>query len=222
MAAELQKKIFDPFFTTKDVGKGTGLGLSTVVGIVKQAKGYIALTSHQGTGTTMRLLFPRVAPSDSTTAPGTVTEKAGYYEDVSSALHQGGKGKTVLLVEADDSVRAIIEALLDRAGYRVVSASQPGEALLLVEKASNAPDMLIVDCIMPLMNGRGLSSRLRSTFPLLPALYLRGADLSSDAESSGCGKGMLEYYPIPESVLDKPFREEELLQAVDGLLHQSR
>ena len=129
-----------------------------------------------------------------------------------------------MLVVNDDSVRAIVEALLDRAGYRIASASQPGEALLLAEKASGMPDILVADCVMPLMNGPELALRLRSTFPDLPALYLRGTEAIVEDDSTVNPEPVAKAattQALRDVYLEKPFREDELVGAMESMLRST-
>jgi CheY-like chemotaxis protein len=227
MTPETQAKIFQPFFTTKPPDRGTGLGLSTVVSIVRQAQGRIALSSIPGAGTTMQLLFPRTSSAQALAAKESVQAPSKRMADLAYDFPFEHKNRTVLLVVNDDSVRAIVEALLDRAGYRITSASQPGEALLLAEKTSCTPDIIVADCLMPLMSGPELASRLRSTFPDLPALYLRGTDLIAEDESeeSRMPASTVDYPSTRDTLMDvylqKPFREEELVGALDSMLQDS-
>lgn len=224
MTPETQAKIFQPFFTTKPPDRGTGLGLSTVVSIIKQVEGRIALSSIPGEGTTMQLLFPRISSAQALAAAE--AEKAPSSRAPAPAYNFPfeHKNKMVMLVVNDNSVRAIVEALLDRAGYRITSASQPGEALLLAEQISKAPDILVADCLMPLMSGPELASRLRSTFPELPALYLRGNELIAENEPvEGVMPALIQAVPsvpcpLRDVYLEKPFREEELVGAIDSML----
>ncbi len=118
----------------------------------------------------------------------------------------------MLLVEKDDSVRAIVEVLLDRSGFKVTSASQPGEALLLVENESSAPDILVGDNAMRLLSGLELTERLRATFKDLPALLLRGQEEQAISESSKMA------LPGKVGYLDKPFFGEDLIAAILALL----
>lgn len=227
MTPETQSKIFQPFFTTKPPDRGTGLGLSTVVSIVRQAQGRILLSSAPGEGTTMQLLFPRASSAQALAAAEAARNPASVSATPAYDFPFEHKSRTVMLVVNDDSVRAIVEALLDRAGYRISSASQPGEALLMAEKATKSPDILVADCFMPLMSGPELASRLRTTFPDLPALYLRGSELiAEDQPEAGLGPAApppdpAERHPLRDVYLEKPFREEELVEAMDSMLRRS-
>lgn len=195
-------QVFDPFFTTKSPDRGTGLGLSTVLGIMKQAGGNIVLTSSLGKGTTVRLLFPL---DDSGEGAGP-DESPGH----SAAIDRSGqgRGRTILLVESDESVRAIVRTLLERGGFRVVCAGHPGEALLLAENPDLRPDLLLCDMTMPLLDGPALAGRLRTTIRYLPALFLR----SHEGDGSE-----IPASPIDAS-LDKPCSDEQLLGAIERLL----
>ena len=142
-------RIFEPFFTTKAPGVGTGLGLSTVAGIVRQAEGHLVLHTVPGSGSRFTAYFPWV---ESQETPSTESSSKGMRQ-AESFPEGNGKGETVLLVEDDDSVRAIIETVLDRSGYRVVAVDNPGTALLLAERPEQVPDILVADVLMPLMRG---------------------------------------------------------------------
>jgi signal transduction histidine kinase len=205
--------IFQPFFTTKPADRGTGLGLSTVVGIVRQAGGRVMMDSALGKGTTMRLLFPRV--SGALAAAHRVAEAESARRPAGAFVHS--LGKTVLVVESDDSVLTIIEELLDRAGYRVVTASHPGEALLVLEKMASLPDVVVVNEKMPLMSGAELVDRFRARGSGLPALFLLNAE-AGDGESAAEGKARETGRAPREARLRKPFGEEELIGAVAALL----
>ncbi|MGH7316146.1 MAG: ATP-binding protein, partial [Candidatus Rokuibacteriota bacterium] len=120
MDAHTQARIFDPFFTTKEPGKGTGLGLATVYGIVQQSGGRIRVASEPGAGTTFTIALPgaedvAVAVETPTTPP------------------QGGR-ETLLIVEDEPEVRALVHAVLTDHGYLVLSAGRPGEAVQLAER----------------------------------------------------------------------------------------
>ena len=197
-------RIFEPFFTTKAPGVGTGLGLSTVAGIVRQAEGHLALHTAPGNGSRFTTYFPWVESQDSTST-ARVDKGLGL---AGSFFNADGKGETVLLVEDDDSVRAIIETMLDRSGYRVVAVDNPGTALLLAERPEQVPNILVADVLMPLMRGPELAARLRVYLPSLPVLLL-SAD-ASELQNSELEPDYLR--------LAKPFKESELLGAIRSLL----
>jgi two-component system cell cycle sensor histidine kinase/response regulator CckA len=155
-------RLFEPFFTTKNFGKGDGLGLATVYGIVKQNSGFVFAASEAGLGSTFRVLLPRAdAP---VTAPPVEAPPANPTR---------GRG-TVVLVEDEVAVRELIGAYLTRQGYEVVTAGSGEEALDSATNWDGAPVLLISDVVMPGMNGRVLSDRLRATYPGLKVLFVSG------------------------------------------------
>jgi signal transduction histidine kinase/ActR/RegA family two-component response regulator len=160
MDKETQARAFEPFFTTKEQGRGTGLGLSTVFGIVKQSGGGIWLYSEPGEGTTFKIFFPAVSN-------GAVSERA-----TSSAQPSGTE--TVLIVEDDDSVRHVVTNILGQAGYQVIDARSPGEALLTCQQPHPHIDLLLTDTVMPKMSGRELAGRIGHLRPSIKVLFMSG------------------------------------------------
>jgi two-component system, cell cycle sensor histidine kinase and response regulator CckA len=156
------ERLFEPFFTTRDLGKGDGLGLATVYGIVKQNNGFVFADSEAGLGSTFRVLLPRAD------APVTAAATEAPRRD-----RTGGRG-TVVLVEDEAAVRELIGSYLTRQGYQVVTASSGEDAIDAVGDWTEAPVLLISDIVMPGMNGRVLSDRLRLTYPHLKVLFVSG------------------------------------------------
>ena len=156
-----QARAFEPFFTTKERGKGTGLGLSTVFGIVKQSGGDIGLYSEPGTGSTFRIYFPRVEGQVEGEAPDARPDLVGGNE-------------TVLLVEDDHQVRHVARGALAKAGYRVLEAPGPREALDIAERHPSGIDLLLTDVIMPGMNGRQVADQVLARRPSIRVLFMSG------------------------------------------------
>ncbi len=161
MDQQTQARIFEPFFTTKDVGKGTGLGLSTVFGIVKQSGGHIWVYSEPGGGTTFKVYLP-VAEGADPELPEVVPL---------TTMHGT---ETILLVEDQDEVRRVAQAILRRYGYHVIEARNAGEALLSCERHPRTIHLLVTDVVMPQVSGRELAERLVAIRPEMKVLYMSG------------------------------------------------
>ncbi len=192
------ERVFEPFFTTKPTGHGTGLGLSTVYGIVKQSGGYIWIDSAPAEGARVRIYLPRV--------DGPVPAPADLPREVPVARGS----ETVLLVEDDDTVRALTRRVLQRQGYEVLEARNGIEALRLAEPASQVIDLVISDIVMPELGGRQLVERLRSIRPEVPVLLMSG--YTDDA---------IVRHGITEATamfLPKPFTTEALANKVRAVL----
>jgi len=155
-------KIFEPFFTTKEQGRGTGLGLSTVYGIVKQSGGFIFAESEVGKGTRFSIYFP--------VYHGPVPVSLATKPDEPSKWAGGGK---ILLVEDEESVRAVAERALTRQGYEVTPAADGEEGLELV-KLGRRFDLVVSDVVMPVMDGPAMARGIREIAPGLPVLFMSG------------------------------------------------
>jgi two-component system, cell cycle sensor histidine kinase and response regulator CckA len=191
MTPEVQARAFEPFFSTK--ADGTGLGLSVVDGIVKQNGGHLALESHPGLGTTVKIYLPVVAGP--TEAP---------LHRAPSKLFQGGE--RVLLVEDEDPVRVVTALLLETLGYRVWQASSAEEALRLVQGSPERIDLLMTDVIMPGMSGRQLAESLRTQYRGLKVLFQSG-----HTDDTVVRQGILH---AEVAFLQKPFTLETLARKV--------
>ncbi|MBL8715429.1 MAG: PAS domain S-box protein, partial [Myxococcales bacterium] len=197
MDAATLAHVFEPFFTTKGVGKGTGLGLATVYGIVRQSGGAIQVRSTVGQGTTVEMLFPTCAPA---------TEGVGARP---SPVPVSQPARTLLLVEDEKSVRAVVSKVLRASGYRVLEASDGFEALSIVSQHLSTLDALITDVVMPRMSGPELVARVCAERPSLPVLFMSG---HVDAAVSG------HELPTGAAFLPKPFEPDTLRRAVHNLL----
>ena len=196
MSPDVLAKAFDPFFTTKPVGQGTGLGLSMVYGYIKQSKGYIDLRSTPGAGTSVRLYLPRFH---------------GEPEPVESATGDAlpsGDGETVLVVEDQSEVRALMVELLGELGYSTLEAGDAKEALPLLESHPRI-DLLLTDVGLPGMNGRQLAEVARQHRPGLKILFATGYAENAAAEDF-LGRGM--------AIITKPFAIDALAAKVRGML----
>jgi len=194
MDRETQRRIFEPFFTTKETGKGTGLGLSTCYGIVKQSGGYIGVESELGRGTTFEIHLPATTVEE--LAP---VEPEAPEEELVEA--------SVLLVEDDNVVRALVRDMLELHGFEVTAVDSPHNAIR-AWSADGPFDALVTDLAMPSMTGRELVERLAERGPLGAVVYISG--YSSEAVANDLsGHGRLVH---------KPFTAAELAAAVQDAL----
>ena len=166
IAPEVRPHIFDPFFTTKAVGKGTGLGLATAFGIVQQHRGVLFVHSALGVGSTFEILIPAAASARSALElPAPLPTSPAHGE------------ATILLVEDDASLRAVLRRVLEEDGYRVHTARSGLEALREWPNYVPMPDLLFTDMVMPDgVGGAELAEQLRERLPSLRVIYSSGYD----------------------------------------------
>jgi two-component system, cell cycle sensor histidine kinase and response regulator CckA len=198
MDKEIQKKLFEPFFSTKEKGKGTGLGLATVYGIVKQNNGFINVYSEPGSGTTFRIYLPRHAGE-----PDQVT--VNDLKQVSP-----GKGETIMVVEDEAAIRILAGKVLETLGYRVIEASSPEQALALVKTEGAKTDLLLIDVVMPQMNGRELADAMHALYPDIKVLFMSGYTANVIAH-----RGILD---SDVNFIQKPFSNRGLALKVREIL----
>ena len=196
MPPKVLEHLFEPFFTTK--AKGTGLGLTTTYGIVKQFGGHITVYSEVGRGTTFKIYFPESHEAGAVCSP--VTQE--------SVLLRGNE--TIMVVDDDANIVAMVSQILTELGYHVISAASGREALSLSEQHANTIDMVLTDIIMPEMNGTDFVRMMRQKRPTLKALYMSGYGTQAAAQI-----GVLE----PNTIfLQKPFGSETLTQCIRKVL----
>lgn len=198
MNKDVVEKIFEPFYTTKDKGKGTGLGLATVYGIIKQNRSNIFVYSEPGKGTTFKVYWQ--ASQETATISG---------KRDSESLNLSGK-ESLLIVEDDDDVRKLASSALSEFGYEVSSAEDGNKALEFVNENNQQIDLLITDLIMPGMNGKELSEKIKSLKPDIKILFVSGYTEEHIAQSGKLDKNI--------NFLSKPYTMVSLAQKVREVL----
>jgi PAS domain S-box-containing protein len=198
MSEDVLARIFEPFFTTKEQGKGTGLGLSTVYGIVKQSGGSIHVESRVGFGTTFEVFFP------------VVDEPEKREASVRPTLARAAQKENILVVEDEEGVRRGVQRILRHAGYQVLVAADPAQALSIAEEYPGHIDLLLTDVIMPMMTGVQLAERVVHMRPDIKVLYMSGH----------AREGLDAAYRAREAFefLQKPFTREAMLAKVAHVL----
>jgi PAS domain S-box-containing protein len=196
MPADVMARAFDPFFTTKPLGQGTGLGLSMVYGFVRQIGGHVRIESVLGRGTTVRLYLPRDT--------GTLAEKS--HGTTVSADGVAASGGTILVVEDDDGVRALVTELLAELGFTVLEAADGVSGLAIAAELSTPIDLLLTDVGLPGMNGRHLADAVRQHRPGLKILFMTGYAETAIVRGGFLGSGM--------SMMTKPFTLDALVTNV--------
>jgi signal transduction histidine kinase/CheY-like chemotaxis protein len=197
MTPEVQARVFEPFYTTKEVGKGSGLGLAQVHGFAKQSGGSVRVDSEVGRGTTIELLLPR-----SNTIPSAGER---HLVDLHVEPRRRPAAGSVLLVEDDDEVAALVCEMLDQLGYTVTRVASAAAALGALADGRGI-DVMFSDIMMPGgMNGVELAREVRSRKPGLPVLLTSGY--------AGAARAQAEAEGMP--ILAKPYGIDELASSLN-------
>jgi PAS domain S-box-containing protein len=200
---EIRERLFEPFFSTKDKGKGTGLGLSTVLGIVKQGGGGIALRSRPREGSRFTIFLP-------------LSESSAEATGAASRLRKriGSRPATILVVEDEEPVRRLVAGILHGEGYQVLQADGSSAALRIFGANPDAVDLVVSDIIMPGMGGTEMIRCMLAQRPALRVVYMSGyVDDETIAEDLGNGGPPL---------VAKPFTPAALTDKVREVLEESR
>jgi len=198
MDEETQQHIFEPFFTTKELERGSGLGLASVYGIVKQHDGFVDVTSSPGTGSTFAIYLPARRNI-------TIEKDAPLLrEDIVR-----GEGR-ILLVDDEEMILEVGRDLLQALGYTVTTASNGQEALDIYQKESPTFDLVILDMIMPDMDGAEVFSRLKKVDPSATVL------LSSGYSPGHQTREMMDLGCV--GFIQKPFSAKVLSHEINNIL----
>ncbi|MBX7104195.1 MAG: PAS domain S-box protein [Gemmataceae bacterium] len=197
----VKDRIFDPFFTTKPQGQGTGLGLSTVVGIVKSHGGFVNLYSEEGRGTKMTVYLP------AHDAPATSQPEASHPPS-------GATGELILLIDDESAIRSMTRAALEDHGFRVITAAEGGEGLILFRQNSGTIRAVVVDMMMPGVDGPQVMAELRRDWPTVPIVAASGL------KPTGATARAIEEFA--STFLLKPYSDDDLVRTLNQLLGGAR
>lgn len=198
MDENTKKRVFEPFFTTKEIGRGTGLGLASVYGVVKDHHGHIKVDSRLGRGSTFSLLLPA--------ADGSSTEPKGKIP----RRFFGARGKTVLVVDDEVPILEYVGELVQSLGFKTTLANSGLDAVRLYEAQSETIELVILDMIMPEMDGYDVFKALKAIDPNLRVIIASGSEIDERSKKI-VAKG-------PHFFLKKPFTLDEMASAFASVM----
>jgi len=194
MNSEELARIFDPFYTTKKPGDGTGLGLANCYRIVEQHNGVITATSGPGTGANFCIYLPAL-PADA------VTEITGGSKG--RGEQKSDTGGVILVADDSKEVRLLACRQLQQAGYKTLEAQNGDEAVRKFRENQNDICLVILDVVMPVMDGQNAAKEIRQLQPGVPLFFI-----------SGYSPEIVGGDDLPGSLLKKPFKGIELRNMV--------
>lgn len=195
---ELKKNIFEPFFTTKEVGQGTGMGLASAYGAIIEHEGYISFISEEGVGTDFFLYIPTQSTMD-LSADSTEEEKS---EEV--------RKSHILIVDDEDMLRSMLEDILISDDHNCTSCSSGEEAVQVFQEIHNSIDLVILDMMMPGMNGYETYTRLKEIDPTVKVIVSSGYNLKSEFRKMK-DAGVMAF-------MKKPYKVNELKKQLKKIL----
>ncbi len=199
MTEDIRQRVFDPFFTTKEKQRGTGLGLASAHGIIKNHNGVITVYSEPGKGATFNIYLP-------------LSDKEVLQEvPVAEQLQKGWE--TILLVDDEEIIREVGKAMLETLGYKVVVGASGGEALATIKAMGAAIDLVLLDLVMPGMDGGKTFDSIRELQPDMTVILSSGYSINGQADDimkRGCN-----------GFIQKPFNLAELSAKIRKVLDKS-
>jgi CheY-like chemotaxis protein len=193
-----QQRVFDPFFTTKEMGRGTGLGLASAYGIINNHGGMITVNSRKGEGATFGLYLPASEEK--------IVEEKKLPEEALPGT------ETVLLVDDEQMIVEVGQAILETLGYQVLPARSGKEAIEIYQENQDNIGLVILDMVMPGMNGGETYDRLKAINPKIKVLLSSGYSIDSEATDilkRGC-----------DGFIQKPFTIKQLSQKIREILER--
>ena len=201
LSLEVKDHLFEPFFTTRP--EGTGLGLSIVWRVVHDHGGTITVASAPNQGTTFTLYLPAVSRAE---AQGKVRQTP-----VSGSLPRSVRGESVLIVDDEDVVRSVAVKVLSGLGYRITDTADPVNALAIYKNSWQSIDLVLVDMMMPRLNGKNLFEKLREINPSVAAILMSGYDATDTPAAS---MGFVAFIPKPYTLQELATRVRQSLDTV--------
>jgi CheY-like chemotaxis protein len=198
MGEDTRKRIFEPFYTTKDIGKGTGLGLAIVYGIAKQHKGFITVSSELGKGTDFHFYLPIIT-----------MEHSDESEAIEVTLPERGS-ETILVVEDEPAVRDVVEKSLRKFDYNVICAEDGQDGVEKFTANCNIISLVLMDVIMPRMNGKDAADAIRKIKPGIKILFTSGYTADVIRSRGELAEG--------EEMIQKPVNHQDLLRKMRQML----
>lgn len=198
MTEIVRRQVFDPFFTTKEKQRGTGLGLASAYGIIKNHNGIITVYSEQGSGSSFHIYLPHSKQSSA------LDKKRENKPEIIEGF------ENILLVDDENLILEVGQALLKSLGYTVMLAQSGQQALDILNDKKGEIDLVILDLVMPEMNGAETFKKIRKQYPNIRVLLSSGYSINGQAQQvmdQGC-----------DGFIQKPFSLAELSQVTKNVL----
>lgn len=199
MSEEVKSHLFEPFFTTKSEGKGTGMGLASVYASVKNHHGTISVKSEDCKGTRFTIFLPLDKRSDDWQA---IPEAEVYHVT----------GQRILIVDDERVIREILSELLQQEGHSVIEATDGNNALEIYSQSWNEIDLVILDMVMPGMNGRDTYSGMKKINSDVKVIIASGFSFSDDVRA--------EFINNVGAYVHKPFQKKELMKMIAEVVNR--
>ena len=199
MDKDTQKHIFEPFFTTKEVGKGTGMGLAAVYGTINNHKGAIDVYSEPGRGTTFKIYLPLTTEG--------IGDETGFVKEadvIKGSAH-------ILLADDEEMLGKMAKDMIETLGYKITICRNGKEAMKIYEKSWKDINLVILDMVMPEMDGKETYLEMKKVNPAIKVL------LSSGYSITGAARELLSRGV--DNFIQKPYRKAELSQKIAKVLN---